>query len=110
MALLKKFELIFIATVIVGSSPSTANTQNEVAFGVYGRSGDEGKDSQFQRKQIVRKVIQDGSPKTPVRMNATHEIDETDIVMVSELVLFISLAAERVPMSILLNSKQPLIA
>ena len=67
---------IFII-VFLGSNP-----QNEVAFGVYGAPGDFKKDSPVDRKRIIRKVIQDGSPSTPMKVSVAPNPRETDIITV----------------------------
>ena len=63
---------------VLGSNP-----QNEVSFGVYGTPGNVAKDSPVEGKRVIKKVIQDGSPSMPSKVNTSSHPGEADIVMVS---------------------------
>lgn len=71
--------------ISVTSSKSTgSNPQNEVSFGVYGTPGNVAKDSPVEGKRVVKKVIQDGSPSMPSKVNTSSHPGEADIVMYSD--------------------------
>ena len=75
---LQSFLLVTSSHNVLGSNP-----QNEVSFGVYGTPGDVAKDSPVERKRVIKKVIQDGSPSVPTKVNTPSHPGESDIVVVS---------------------------